>query len=60
MGRARLEIKYREDRRARIATYWSRMTGVKKKAALAARAFFSVPAAGIKNPGKDTKHDARS
>lgn len=32
MGRARLEIKYREDRRARIATYWSRMKGVKKKA----------------------------
>ncbi|KAK8944704.1 hypothetical protein KSP39_PZI007772 [Platanthera zijinensis] len=32
MGRARLEIKYQEDRRARIATYWSRMTGVKKKA----------------------------
>ncbi|KAK8944093.1 hypothetical protein KSP39_PZI007808 [Platanthera zijinensis] len=32
MGRARLEIKYREDRRARIATYWSRMTGVKRKA----------------------------
>ncbi|KAK8945931.1 hypothetical protein KSP40_PGU011841 [Platanthera guangdongensis] len=32
MGRVRLEIKYREDRRARIATYWSRMTGLKKKA----------------------------
>ncbi|KAG0499075.1 hypothetical protein HPP92_003766 [Vanilla planifolia] len=32
MGRAKLETKYREDRRARLTTYLNRLKGAKKKA----------------------------